>query len=97
MAAARKTPKRTAPATTRAKPKSAKAHPVEATLLPGTLAPSLDLPATSPGFLIVGMSASAGRLEAMEELRVPEREGTGAAQVPGERPPDLHPLLRGAR
>jgi PAS domain S-box-containing protein len=51
---ARKTPRRTAPSTTRTKPKSAKAHPVEAALLPRRLAPSLDLPATSPSFLIVG-------------------------------------------
>jgi len=59
--------------------------------------PSLDLPATSLGFLIDGIGVSAGGLETMEELRVWGREGTGAAQVPSERFPDLHPLVRGAR
>jgi len=68
---ARKTPRRTAPSTTRTKPTSAKAHPVEAALLPGTLPPSLDLPATSPSFLIVGKGH---RRQAEELLRTTKSE-----------------------
>ena len=71
MTTARKTTRRTAPSTTRTKPKSAKAHPVEAALLPGTLAPSLDLPATSPSFLIV---ATELRRQAEELLRTTKRD-----------------------
>lgn len=97
MTTARKPPRRTAPSATRAKHRRAKPHPVKATLPPGMPPPSLDLPATSPGFLISGIGASAGGLEAMEELRVWVREGTGAAKVPRERFPDPHPLVRGAR
>ena len=77
MATARKTPRRTASAKTRAKNKAPKRQPVKATLLPTTPAPSLDLPVELPGFLIVGIGASAGGLEAMEEFfrHVPPNSG----------------------
>lgn len=68
MATARKTPRRTASAKTRAKNKAPKRQPVKATLPPTTPAPSTDLPPEPPGFLIVGIGASAGGLEAMEEF-----------------------------
>lgn len=89
MAPTRKIHLRTVPAKTGAKSKGANRPPVKAAR------PSVT-PAPSPGFLIVGIGGSAGGLEAMEALRVPGREGAGAAQVPRERPPDLHPLVRGA-
>ena len=41
---------------------------MKVTLPPTTPAPSLDLPVELPGFLIVGIGASAGGLEAMEEF-----------------------------
>ena len=56
MAAARKTPGRIATADRGAKNKNLKRQPVKAP------------PAPSPGFLIVGIGASAGGLEAMEEF-----------------------------
>ena len=68
MAAARKTPRRTATAKTAAKNKAPKRQPVTATLPPTTPAPSLDQPVEVPGLLIVGIGASAGGLEAMEEF-----------------------------
>ena len=68
MAAARKTPKRTATAKTGAKHKGAKPRSVKATLPPATSAPSLALPIPSPNYLIVGIGASAGGLEAMEDF-----------------------------
>ena len=68
MAAARKTLRRTASAKTRAKNKAPKRQPVKVTLPPTTPAPSLDLPVELPGFLIVGIGASAGGLEALEEF-----------------------------
>ena len=68
MAPTRKTKKRTVPAKIVAKHKGAKRRPVQATLLPATPAPSTALPAEPPGFLIVGIGASAGGLEAMEEF-----------------------------
>lgn len=68
MAAARKTPKRTAAAKTGVKHKGTKRQPVKASLPPATPAPSPALLVTSPGFLIVGIGASAGGLEAMEEF-----------------------------
>jgi len=68
MAAARKPPRRTVLAKISAKSKGAKRRPVKATLPPTTRAPSLALPVIPPGFLIVGIGASAGGLEAMEEF-----------------------------
>jgi len=68
VAAARKTPKRTAVAKTGVKRKSAKRRHLKATISPTIPAPSPALPVTSPGFLIVGIGASAGGLEAMEEF-----------------------------
>jgi two-component system CheB/CheR fusion protein len=68
VAAARKTTKRTAPSTTRAKNKGAKRRPVKATLPQAKPTPSTGLPVEPPGFLIVGIGASAGGLEAMEEF-----------------------------
>lgn len=69
MAATRKTMKRPAPPKTRPQSKGAKrlsakkapTPPVEPVL-------SIDLPSGPPGFLIVGIGASAGGLEAMEEF-----------------------------
>jgi len=68
MAAARKIPRRTVPAKSGAKNKGAKWQPVKVTLPPAKLAPSTGLPSEPPGFLIVGIGASAGGLEAMEEF-----------------------------
>ena len=68
MAAARKTTGKTGPAKTRATNKGAKRAPVKATLLQAKPAPSTGLPSEPPGFLIVGIGASAGGLEAMEEF-----------------------------
>ena len=68
MAAARKTPKRTAAAKTGDKHKSAKRQPVKDTLPPAKPAPSTGLHSEPQGFLIVGIGASAGGLEAMEEF-----------------------------
>ena len=77
MATARKTPRRTASAKTGAKHKAPKRQPVKATLPPTTPAPSLNLPVELPSFLIVGIGASAGGLEAMEEFfrHVPPNSG----------------------
>lgn len=74
MAAARKTPGRTATATRGTKHKSLKRQPVQATPPPTT-------PAHSPGFLIVGIGASAGGLEAMEEFFHHMPPGNGMAFV----------------
>jgi len=68
MAAPRKTPKKTATAKRGAKHKGAKRQPVKVTLPPAKPAPSTDLLSEPPGFLIVGIGASAGGLEAMEEF-----------------------------
>lgn len=81
MAAARKTTRRTAPSKTRAKNKSTKRQPVKAVLSPATPAPSPVLPVTLPGFLIVGIGASAGGLEAMEEFFRHMPPGSGMAFV----------------
>jgi two-component system CheB/CheR fusion protein len=83
VTAARKTPKRTAGAKTLVKHKGAKRQPVRATRPPTTPAPSLALPVTSPGFLIVGIGASAGGLEAMEEFfrHMPPSSGTAFVVV----------------
>jgi two-component system CheB/CheR fusion protein len=66
VAAARKTPKRTASAKIRAKNKAPKRQPVKSPFPPTTPAPSAGLSPEPPGFLIVGIGASAGGLEAME-------------------------------
>ena len=68
MAAARKTPRRTVPAKSSVKHKGAKRQPVNATLPPAKPAPPTGLLSKPPGFLIVGIGASAGGLEAMEEF-----------------------------
>ena len=68
MAAARKTRRKTVPSKTRAKHKGAKRQPVKVTLPPAKPAPLTDLLSEPPGFLIVGIGASAGGLEAMEEF-----------------------------
>lgn len=69
MAATRKTTKRTLPAKTRGKSKGAKRLSVKkSTAPPVEPVPSTGLPWGPPGFLIVGIGASAGGLEAMEEF-----------------------------
>ena len=68
MAAARKIPGKTATVKRGAKHKGAKRQPVKVTLPPVKPAPSTDLLSEPPGFLIVGIGASAGGLEAMEEF-----------------------------
>ncbi|MBK5281533.1 MAG: PAS domain-containing protein [Nitrospiraceae bacterium] len=68
MAASRKTLRRTASAKTGTKHKAPQRQPVKVRLPPTPPAPSLDLPVELPGFLIVGIGASAGGLEAMEEF-----------------------------
>jgi len=68
VAAARKTRRKTVPSKTRAKHKGAKRQPVKVTLPPAKPAPLTDLLSEPPGFLIVGIGASAGGLEAMEEF-----------------------------
>ena len=69
MAAARKTMRRTAPSKTRPKNKGAKPTGIAVVPLPPAApAPSTGLPSEPPGFLIVGIGASAGGLEAMEEF-----------------------------
>jgi hypothetical protein len=81
VTAARKTPRKTATARRGAKHKGAKGQSVKVTLPPAKPIPSTDLLSEPPGFLIVGIGASAGGLEAMEELRVPEGERPGAGRV----------------
>ncbi|RPH78886.1 MAG: hypothetical protein EHM80_09210, partial [Nitrospiraceae bacterium] len=68
MAAARKTPRKTIPAKTGVKSKGAKRRPVDTALPPAKPTPTTALPAEPLGFLIVGIGASAGGLEAMEEF-----------------------------
>lgn len=69
MAGTRKTTKRTVSSKIRANSKVAKQQPVKkAAFPPAELAPSTGLPLGPPGFLIVGIGASAGGLEAMEEF-----------------------------
>jgi two-component system, chemotaxis family, CheB/CheR fusion protein len=68
MAPKRKTPRGTVRAKSGTKHRGAKRQPVKATRFPITPAPLPALPVTSPGFLIVGIGASAGGLEAMEEF-----------------------------
>ena len=68
MAAARKTPRSTTPAKIGAKHAGAKRKRIAVLLSRVKPPPSTDLPAAPPGFLIVGIGASAGGLEAMEEF-----------------------------
>src|SRR5512141_1376852 len=68
VAAVQKTPGRTATAKIGSKNKASKRQPVTVTLPPPPLAPSQDRRVEVPGFLIVGIGASAGGLEAMEEF-----------------------------
>jgi len=68
MAAARKTPRSTTPAKISAKHTGAKRKRIAVPLPRVKRPPSTDLPAAPPGFLIVGIGASAGGLEAMEEF-----------------------------
>jgi two-component system CheB/CheR fusion protein len=81
VAAARKTPRKTATAKSDAKNKGAKRQPVKATLPPAKPAPSTGLLSEPPGFLIVGIGASAGGLEAMEEFFRHMPPGRGMAFV----------------
>jgi len=64
----RKMMKRTAPPKTRTKHTGVKRQPVRTTLPPPEPIPSSPLPAEPAGFLIVGIGASAGGLEALEEF-----------------------------
>ena len=68
MAAARKTPGKTTTAKSGAKNKAPKRQPVKVTQPSATPVPSIGLSPAPPGFLIVGIGASAGGLEAMEEF-----------------------------
>src|SRR2546421_3049368 len=68
MAPTQKTHSRTVSAETRAKSKGAKRLPVKAMLRRAKPTSSTALPAQPQGFLIVGIGASAGGLEAMEEF-----------------------------
>lgn len=68
MSAARKTSRKTLPAKVVNKRKGVKRRSEKVTRPPATPAPSPVLPVTSTGFLIVGIGASAGGLEAMEEF-----------------------------
>lgn len=68
MAPTRKIHSRTVPAKTGVTHKSLNRHPVKATRPPVKPTPTTTQPAAPPGFLIVGIGASAGGLEAMEEF-----------------------------
>jgi two-component system, chemotaxis family, CheB/CheR fusion protein len=68
MASTQTTHSRTVSAKTGAKHKGAKRRPVKATLRRAKPTRSTALPAEPQGFLIVGIGASAGGLEAMEEF-----------------------------
>lgn len=83
MVAARNTTKRTAPPKTRAKIKGAKKRPVKTKRSPAKPAPAPGLLSESPRFLIIGIGASAGGLEALEEFfhHMPPRSGMGFVVV----------------
>ncbi|HSN03625.1 MAG TPA: CheR family methyltransferase [Nitrospira sp.] len=68
MAAARKTPKRRAPSKTSARHQGAKQKPIAAPLSPPMTLSHSGVASEPPAFLIVGIGASAGGLEAMEEF-----------------------------
>ena len=83
MTAARKTPGRTTTAKVGAKPKGVERKPAPATRPPAKPAPSPVLAIPSPNYLIVGIGASAGGLEAMEEFftHMPPNTGMGFVVV----------------
>jgi len=81
MAPKGKTRRRTAPSTPRTKPPRATPQSLKPTLPSGLPAPSPVLAGISPGFLIVGIGASAGGLEAMEEFFRHMPPGSGMAFV----------------
>ena len=68
MAAARKTTRSTVLAKSRTKHTAVKRQPVNPTLPAPEPTPSSGLSAEPPGFLIVGIGASAGGLETMQEF-----------------------------
>lgn len=68
MAPTRKPHRQTVSAKTGAKHKSAKPRSVNAKFLRAKPTPTTELPIEPPGFLIVGIGASAGGLEALEEF-----------------------------
>ena len=69
MAAGRKIPRKATPVPKGRKQNVAERRPATVSTPPEeTLAPSMVLPSGPPGFLIVGIGASAGGLEAMEEF-----------------------------
>ena len=82
MAAARQNPGKKVLAKGGARHKGAKPKHITAPP-PAIFAPSLDLSVSSPGFLIVGIGASAGGLEAMEEFfrHMPPSSGMAFAVV----------------
>jgi two-component system CheB/CheR fusion protein len=75
--------RRTVPSKTRAKNKGAKPARIAVPLPPAKPAPSTSLLSGPPGFLIVGIGASAGGLEAMEEFfrHMPPSSGMGFVVV----------------
>jgi len=81
MAAAKKTSRPNGTAKRGATHKAAKRQPVEGRRPPAETAPSIPLPTEPPGFLIVGIGASAGGLEAMEEFFRHMPPGSGMAFV----------------
>jgi two-component system CheB/CheR fusion protein len=83
VAAARKTMRRTVPSKTRANNKGVKPTRTALSLPLAVPTPSAGQPVTSPGFLIVGIGASAGGLEAMEEFfrHMPPSSGMGFVVV----------------
>ena len=83
MPAARKIPGRTTTVKTGAKPKGAERKPATATRPPAKPAPSPAPPIPPPNYLIVGIGASAGGLEAMEEFftHMPPNTGMGFVVV----------------
>lgn len=78
MAAARKTPRRSIPTKRGIKRKSATPARPAGPVSPATTVLPTDMTPEHPGFLIVGIGASAGGLAAMEEMRQGDREGGGS-------------------
>ncbi|MDP1948393.1 MAG: CheR family methyltransferase [Nitrospirota bacterium] len=81
MAAAKKTSRTNDTAKRGATHKAAKRRPVKGRRPPAETAPSIPLHTEPPGFLIVGIGASAGGLEAMEEFFRHMPPGSGMAFV----------------